>query len=72
MAAVVIDDACVRHIFRNAAGHFREDTPGNRQALTEMANRAANFVGTDRFGYDCSQSFKRMEHSSGHGSVTER
>ena len=52
MPAVTIDEAKVRHIFRDATGHFREDNPVNRQILIDTANRPANFVGTDRFGTD--------------------
>jgi filamentous hemagglutinin len=37
-------------MFRDAEGHFRQDSPVNRQALLEVASRPANLVGTDRFG----------------------
>ena len=49
MADVAIDERRVGHIFRDAAGHFREDTPGNRRVLIEVARRESNFLGTDRF-----------------------
>jgi hypothetical protein len=48
--AIPIDEGRVSHIFRDADGHFREDTPANRQAIIEVASNPANFVGTDRFG----------------------
>ena len=50
MPAITIDERRTSHIFRDADGHFREDTPVNRRALVEVANRPANLVGTDRFG----------------------
>jgi hypothetical protein len=52
MADVTIDETRVGHIFRDAVGHFQEDNPANRQALTETASRESNFVGTDAFGND--------------------
>ena len=52
MAEVTIDERRVRHIFRDAVGHFRQDTPANRQALIEIANQESNFLGTDNFGND--------------------
>jgi hypothetical protein len=52
MADVTIDERRVGHIFREAHGHFREDTPANRQALIEVASRAGNFLRRDRFGND--------------------
>ena len=48
--SVTIDETRVGHIFRDAKGHFREDTAVNRQILIDVANRAENFLGTDRFG----------------------
>jgi hypothetical protein len=50
MADVAIDERRVGHIFRDAIGHFREDTPTNRQALIEVARSESNFLGMDRFG----------------------
>jgi hypothetical protein len=50
MAGVTIDEGRVRHIFRDAEGHFVEDTPENREALISAARRPENFLGTDRFG----------------------
>ena len=47
---ITIDETRIEHIFRDAEGHFAEDTELNRQALLDTANRPANFVGTDRFG----------------------
>jgi hypothetical protein len=52
MMSVTMDESRVRHIFRNAEGHFREDTALNRRILIDVANRAGNFIGTDRFGTD--------------------
>ena len=45
-----IDEDRIDHIFRDAVGHFRQDTPANRQALLETAGDSGNFVGRDRFG----------------------
>ena len=50
MAALTIDENKVGHIFRDAEGHFREDTAANRRLLIEVASRWANFLGTDRAG----------------------
>lgn len=52
MPAITIDERRVPHIFRNARGHFREDTQVNRRILLDVANRPENFRGTDRFGTD--------------------
>ena len=52
MPPITIDENSTGHIFRQSAGHFREDNPANRQALIEVANNPDNFVGTDRFGTD--------------------
>jgi filamentous hemagglutinin len=50
MAGMTIDEDRVRHIFRDAEGHFVEDTSENRKALISTASRPENFLGTDRFG----------------------
>jgi filamentous hemagglutinin len=50
MSALKIDERRTLHIFRDAEGHFREDSPVNRRALLEVASRPANLLGTDRFG----------------------
>lgn len=50
MPDVTIDETRLGHIFRDVVGHFREDTPANRQALIEVANQEGNFLGTDSFG----------------------
>jgi hypothetical protein len=50
MAGVTIDENRVRHIFRDAEGHFAEDTPENRRALISAVGNPENFLGTDRFG----------------------
>jgi hypothetical protein len=50
MAALTIDERRTRHIFRDAEGHFREDTPVNRRVLLDVAGHSANLIGTDRFG----------------------
>jgi hypothetical protein len=52
MPEITIDETRLGHIFRDAIGHFREDTPANRQALIEVANRESNFLGTDARGND--------------------
>jgi hypothetical protein len=44
-----IADRRVGHIFRNARGHLRDDTPENR-ALLEGANNPEAQKGTDHFG----------------------
>ena len=50
MQRITIDETRTSHIFREAEGHFREDTVVNRRILIDIANRSANFRGTDRFG----------------------
>ena len=47
---VVIDEARLAHIFRQAEGRLTHDTPGNRRILEDVANDPASVVGTDRFG----------------------
>jgi len=47
---VVIDEARLAHIFRQAEGHLTDDTLGNRRILEDVANEPASVVGTDRFG----------------------
>ena len=47
---ITIDESRVDHIFREAEGHFREDTAVNRQTLLDVASRPSNLLGTDRFG----------------------
>ncbi|MGH7039472.1 MAG: hypothetical protein ACREE4_19240 [Stellaceae bacterium] len=47
---ITIDETRIGHIFRDAEGHFAEDTALNRQALLDTANRPGNLVGADRFG----------------------
>jgi hypothetical protein len=56
MPAVRVD-----HMFRDALGQFGEDTSVNRRALLNAANNPENFIGTDRFGADCSA----LERSDG-------
>jgi hypothetical protein len=48
MPGITIDESRVVHIFRDAEGHFREDTDANRRVLIEVASRATNFLGTDQ------------------------
>jgi hypothetical protein len=48
--AITIDETKVGHIFRQAPGHFAEDTSNNRQAMINVANRPSNLIGSDRFG----------------------
>jgi hypothetical protein len=50
MPLIIIDERRVRHIFRDAEGHFAQDTAVNRQTLIDVANRPENFRGRDRFG----------------------
>jgi hypothetical protein len=52
MVEITIDETRVGHIFRDAIGHFSEDTRVNRRSLIEAASRESNFLGTDRFGND--------------------
>jgi filamentous hemagglutinin len=49
---MAIDESRIGHIFRQARGHFHEDTPANRRTLLDVAVRRTNYVGTDRFGND--------------------
>ena len=49
MAKFAIDGGRIGHIFREAKGHFAEDTAEHRQILIEVASRPENFRGTDRF-----------------------
>jgi hypothetical protein len=50
MLGITIDEGRIGHIFREADGHFAQDTTGNRQALIDAASRPENFLGIDRFG----------------------
>jgi len=50
MTGIIIDEERAGHIFRDADGHLREDTPENRRILIATASRPANFLGADRFG----------------------
>jgi hypothetical protein len=52
MSALAIDESKVAHIFRDAEGHFREDTDANRRLLIDVASRRTNFLGTDWAGND--------------------
>ena len=52
MPSITIDESRIGHIFREAAGHFREDNLVYRRSLIDVASRPGNFVGTDRFGID--------------------
>ena len=52
MPGITIDESRVVHIFREAEGHFREDTDANRRLLIEVASREANFLGTDQASND--------------------
>ena len=52
MPDLTIDETKLGHIFRDAEGHFREDTDANRRLLIEVASRRENFLGTDRAGND--------------------
>jgi len=48
--SITIDEDRFGHIFREAEGHFREDSDVNRRILIDVASRRANFLGTDRAG----------------------
>ena len=50
MAGIAIDEERAGHIFREADGHFGEDTVANRQVLIDAATQPENFLGVDRFG----------------------
>jgi hypothetical protein len=50
MAEITIDEDRIGHIFRDADGHFVEDTAANRQTLIDAVGRPENFRGMDRFG----------------------
>ena len=52
MPGITIDETRVAHIFREAEGHFPEDTDANRRLLVEVAGRATNFLGTDQADND--------------------
>jgi len=52
MPGITIDESWVVHIFREAEGHFREDTDANRRLLIDVASRGTNLLGTDRAGND--------------------
>jgi hypothetical protein len=41
-----IADGSASHMFRDAPGHFADDTAANREAITETANNPENYVGT--------------------------
>ena len=47
-----VDDASADHMFRDADGHMKEDTPENRKKLEDVANDKDNFLGTDQYGND--------------------
>jgi hypothetical protein len=47
---IQIDERRLRHIFRNAEGHFADDTPENRSRLLRVARDPARRLGVDRFG----------------------
>ena len=45
------NDSQLNHIFGNRPGHL-PDTPGNRQALEDLANDQSKYIGTDTYGND--------------------
>lgn len=44
------EDSQLQHIFRDAPGHFANDTPANRGLITGTLSDPANYVGTDAYG----------------------
>lgn len=40
----------LKHIFLDKEGHFKEDTPENRNILREVSKDRNNFIGKDQFG----------------------
>ncbi len=44
------NDSQLKHIFRDAEGHFTEDTPANRAALENVVNDPGSKLGTDARG----------------------
>src|SRR5580704_3577609 len=50
MPRIELHEGRTGHIFREADGHFSEDTAVNRQMLIETASRSENLLGGDRFG----------------------
>jgi hypothetical protein len=47
---ITIDESRVGHIFRDALGHFPDDTELSRQAMIDVANDPKNILGADHFG----------------------
>ena len=47
---ITIDESRVGHIFRDALGHFPDDTELSRQAMIDVANDPTNVLGADHFG----------------------
>jgi len=47
---ITIDESRVGHIFRDALGHFPDDTELSRQAMIDVANDPTNILGADIFG----------------------
>lgn len=48
--SVEIYEKNINHIFRDAPGHFKNNTKVNREMLIETASNSKNFLGKDRFG----------------------
>jgi filamentous hemagglutinin len=46
----MLDEKCVKHLFRNSEGHFFIDTPRNRQLLLETASDPKNYIDIDMHG----------------------
>ena len=56
------NDSQLKHIFRNAEGHL-PDTPENRELVTNMANKPANYIGMDKYGNQWYSEFNASDGS---------
>ena len=44
------NEAQLKHMFRNADGHFAQDTPANRAIIEHATSSNKNFLSTDQHG----------------------